>query len=274
MGEFDHEVVFLSYMWAMAQLGFSFEGFILVGRCLIAIAFCVFSASVISRPVLVVLASITFVLSPFLESYSYIILRQGLSLAALLFAYMFLLKGRTYSAGLSMFLAIGAHWSAALFLFCLFLSRLKYARSMRALFIVGTCASILYIFNISLASMPLNLSSDAAPMLKYQSYTSEYSGLYDTGFKPGFFLVAMLQLMLSFILLSTSTTDFRLVRELSRFVIFIVALFMLLNGMAFYDRIAIHAWTLAPLQAAGLLELLVFRSQGPLLASRSTAPIR
>lgn len=256
LAEFGHEWLFLTYTWLCAWSGLSFGDFLLLNRAFVLLAYCYFALWSLQQPVLAALASMLFVISPFFESYAFIIIRQGLALGFVLPAFVRLSERRLIGAAVWGGLAVALHVSSFFFL-CLAALACSRRLKMLALNRVYVAAALftvaLYVSDLPATLFSGSLGRSISHFEKLSDLTTYYAGRYTIGFKENFFYLSSFQLLLCLAFLSMKSGKFEKLKDISRFCILITMAYMLLSGMAFHDRITYMAWTLLPILGMGTL---------------------
>lgn len=238
-----HEPVFIAMHWIYANLAFSISDSMLINSMVMVSVYYFYSVRQSDSIVLGVISTVCLIMLPWFEQLGQNTLRQGFSLIFILAFFLAMNDGRKYWAIFFAVLAIGSHYSAALFVATYALADF-FPRSGK--FIVGVVTLIFagYITNSISGISNIIITPILAQAGLYTKYSSDMFMNYQVGFKIVFFVYSLIQCVASVLLINMAAKKSD--ERLGKYCILMTVVYMLASGLPYYNRVAMMPMLLLP----------------------------
>ncbi|RUT89751.1 MULTISPECIES: EpsG family protein [unclassified Mesorhizobium] len=238
-----HERVFLAMHWLYANLGFSLSDSMLANSMMMIAAYFFYASRQCNNVLLGALSTVAFIMLPWFEQLGQNTLRQGFSLIFILTFFRAVNYQQKRWAVLFAALAIGSHYSAALFVSVYILTDFL-PRSGKLFVAVVVLTFVGYVTDYITVLSGMIVTPILLWTGLYTQYSTDAFLTYQVGYKALFFYYSLFQCVVSVLLLhkAEKQSDARL----AKYCIVMTVIYMAASGLPYYNRVAMMPMLLLP----------------------------
>ncbi|ESY70167.1 MULTISPECIES: EpsG family protein [unclassified Mesorhizobium] len=238
-----HEPVFIAMHWLYANLGFSISDSMLANSMVMVSVYYLYSVRQSDSVILGAISAVGLIMLPWFEQLGQNTLRQGFSLIFILAFFLAINDGKKYRAILFAALAIGSHYSAALFVAIYVLADIV-PRSGKFVFSAIALIFAAYVTNSTTIISNIIVTPILAQAGLYTQYSSDMFMSYGIGFKALFFSYSLVQCIASILLINMAAKKSD--ERLGKYCVLMTVIYMLASGLPYYNRVAMMPMLLLP----------------------------